>query len=63
VTQRIVAGARRRGVMIIPGIKNANYGKGGDRIQIAPPYVISQLEVGIIVDVLDQVIGEVAGTL
>ena len=63
MTERIVAGARRRGVMIIPGIKNANYGKGGDHIQITPPYVISQAEVGIVVDVLDEVIGEVAGTL
>jgi adenosylmethionine-8-amino-7-oxononanoate aminotransferase len=63
VTERIVAGARRRGVMIIPGIKNANYGKGGDHIQITPPYAISQAEIDIVVDVLDEVIGEVAGTL
>lgn len=63
VTERVVAGARQRGVMIIPGIKNANYGKGGDHIQITPPYVISQAEVDIIVDALDEAIGEVAGTV
>jgi 4-aminobutyrate aminotransferase-like enzyme len=63
VTERIVAGARRRGVMLIPGIRDANYGKGGDHIQITPPYVISEAEVDIIVDVLDEVIGEVAATL
>jgi adenosylmethionine-8-amino-7-oxononanoate aminotransferase len=63
VTERIVAGARQRGVMIIPGIKNANYGKGGDHIQITPPYVISQAEIDIIVDALDEAIGEVAGAL
>ena len=63
VTERIVAGARRRGVMLIPGIGDANYGKGGDHIQITPPYVISEAEVDVIVDVLDEVIGEVAATL
>jgi len=63
VTERIVAGARRRGVMLIPGIKDANYGKGGDHIQITPPYVISESEVDEIVDALDAAIGEVAATL
>jgi adenosylmethionine-8-amino-7-oxononanoate aminotransferase len=63
VTERIVAGARERGVMIIPGIKNANYGKGGDHIQITPPYVITEAEIDTIVDVLDDTIREVAHTL
>ena len=63
VTERIVAGVRRRGVMLIPGIKDANYGKGGDHIQITPPYVISETEVDEIVDALDEAIGEVAATL
>ena len=63
VTERIVAGARRRGVMLIPGTKDANYGKGGDHIQITPPYVISEVEVDEIVDVLDEAIGEVAASL
>jgi len=63
VTERIVASARQRGVMLIPGIKDANYGRGGDHIQITPPYVISEAEVDIIVDVLDEAIAEVAATL
>ncbi len=63
LTERIVAGARKRGVMVIPGIRDANYGKGGDHIQITPPYVISEAEVDIIVDVLDETIGEVARSL
>ena len=63
LTERIVAGARKRGVMIIPGIKDSNYGQGGDHIQITPPYVISQTEVDNIVDVLDETIGEIAASL
>jgi adenosylmethionine-8-amino-7-oxononanoate aminotransferase len=63
LTERIVAGARKRGVMIIPGIKDSNYGQGGDHIQITPPYVISQSEVDVIVDVLDETIGEIAASL
>ena len=58
-----VAGARARGVMIIPGMKNSNHGKGGDHIQITPPYIISQSEVDELVDVLDDVIGEVTRDL
>ena len=58
-TEKVVAGARARGVMIIPGMKNSNHGKGGDHIQITPPYIISQSEVDELVDVLDDVIGEV----
>lgn len=63
VSERIVAGARERGVMLIAGIKDANYGKGGDHIQITPPYVISQAEVDVIIDVLDDTISEVARSL
>jgi adenosylmethionine-8-amino-7-oxononanoate aminotransferase len=63
LTERIVAGARKRGVMIIPGIKDSNYGQGGDHIQITPPYIISQTEVDNIVDVLDETIGEIAASL
>jgi adenosylmethionine-8-amino-7-oxononanoate aminotransferase len=59
-TERVVAGARQRGVMVIPGIKDANYGKGGDHIQITPPYIISAEEVDKIVDALDAAIGEVS---
>ena len=63
LTERIVAGARKRGVMIIPGIKDSNYGQGGDHIQITPPFIISQSEVDIIVDVLDETIGEITASL
>ena len=34
-----------------------------DHIQITPPYIISQAEVDIIVDALDETIREVAATL
>jgi adenosylmethionine-8-amino-7-oxononanoate aminotransferase len=63
LTERIVAGARKRGVMVIPGMKDANYGKGGDHIQITPPFVISETEVDELVDALDEAIAEVTNSL
>lgn len=56
LTGRIVAEARARGVLVIPGMKNSNHGKGGDHIQLSPPYVITQGEVDEVVDVLDDVL-------
>mgnify|MGYP000964193411 CR=1 FL=1 len=44
-------------------MKNAAHGKGGDHIQITPPYIITQPEVDELVDALDAAIGEVARTL
>jgi adenosylmethionine-8-amino-7-oxononanoate aminotransferase len=63
LTERVVAGARKRGVMVIPGMKDANYGKGGDHIQITPPFVISETEVDELVDALDEAIAEVTQSL
>jgi adenosylmethionine-8-amino-7-oxononanoate aminotransferase len=63
VTNKIVTRAREKGVLIIPGMKNSNHGRGGDHVQITPPYVITQDEVDEVVSVLDEVIGEVAREL
>ena len=41
------------GVLIRPGVPNVNYGRGGDHIQITPPYIIEREEIDQIVDALD----------
>jgi adenosylmethionine-8-amino-7-oxononanoate aminotransferase len=59
LTQRVVRGAFNRGVIVIGGTPGVNYGRGGDHIQITPPYVITAEQVDTIVGVLDETIGEV----
>jgi len=59
VTERIVKGAFARGLMLIGGTPNPNYGRGGDHLQITPPYVITREEIDQLVDGLDAVLGEV----
>jgi adenosylmethionine-8-amino-7-oxononanoate aminotransferase len=59
-TARLVAGMKERGVIVGGGVPGANFGKDGDHIQITPPYIISKPEIDILVDALDDVIGELA---
>jgi adenosylmethionine-8-amino-7-oxononanoate aminotransferase len=56
VTARVASGMRDRGVIINPGVPGANYGRGGDHIQISPPFVINNAEIDRIVDALDDVL-------
>ena len=63
VTRRVFAGALERGVLIIPGVPGANYGKGGDHIQISPPYVVTDAELDRIADVLDDTLSEIEAAL
>ncbi|MEX2632284.1 MAG: aspartate aminotransferase family protein [Tistlia sp.] len=58
--ERVVAAARERGVLLIVGNPNVNYGRGGDQIQITPPYVITEAEIDRIVEVLDEALASVA---
>jgi adenosylmethionine-8-amino-7-oxononanoate aminotransferase len=51
--QRLVARMRDNGVLIAAGIPGANFGKDGDHIQISPPFVIDETEVGHLIDALD----------
>jgi len=60
VAQRIAAAAKARGVLLIVGIPNVNYGRGGDQLQLTPPYVITESEIDQIVDVLDEAMTEAA---
>jgi adenosylmethionine-8-amino-7-oxononanoate aminotransferase len=53
-TSRIASRMRQDGVIINPGVVGANYGQGGDHIQITPPFIISEEEVDHIVDALDE---------
>ncbi|CDX48896.1 Aminotransferase, class III [Mesorhizobium plurifarium] len=55
-TSRLVAGMRERGVIVGGGVPGANFGQGGDHIQITPPFIVTEEEIDIIVDTLDEVI-------
>lgn len=59
LTGRIVSGMKKRGVIVGGGVPGANFGQGGDHIQITPPYIVTEAEIDIIVDTLDEVLREV----
>jgi adenosylmethionine-8-amino-7-oxononanoate aminotransferase len=63
LTERIVAGAEDKGVLLRQGAVGCNYNNGGDHVQISPPYVITRAEVDAVVAVLDEVLYEVEPTL
>jgi adenosylmethionine-8-amino-7-oxononanoate aminotransferase len=63
LTERIVARAEERGLLLRQGVGGANYGHGGDHIQITPPYIISRGEIDELVSVLDSVLHEVGAEL
>ncbi len=63
VTERVVALAERRGLLLRQGAPGANYASGGDHIQISPPYVITRGEIDELVSGLDGVIGDVEAQL
>ena len=63
LTRRIVRGTLERGVLILPGVPGANYGRGGDHLHISPPYVITAAEIDLVADVLDATLAEIEATL
>jgi adenosylmethionine-8-amino-7-oxononanoate aminotransferase len=63
LTQRIVRGAMERGVLILPGVPGANYGRGGDHIHLSPPYIITDAEIDLVADVLDATLTEIEASL
>jgi adenosylmethionine-8-amino-7-oxononanoate aminotransferase len=63
VTERVVALAEDRGLLLRQGAPGANYASGGDHIQITPPYIISRSEIDELVAILDGVIGDVEAQL
>ncbi|TWI31232.1 adenosylmethionine-8-amino-7-oxononanoate aminotransferase [Paracoccus sulfuroxidans] len=56
ITSRLVAMMRERGVIVGAGVPGANYGKGGDHIQISPPFIISEAEIDTLTGALDEVL-------
>jgi adenosylmethionine-8-amino-7-oxononanoate aminotransferase len=63
LTRRIVRGAMDRGVIILPGVAGANYGRGGDHIHLSPPYIISPAEIDLVAEALDGTLTEIEATL
>jgi adenosylmethionine-8-amino-7-oxononanoate aminotransferase len=63
LTQRIVRGAMERGVLILPGVAGANYGRGGDHIHLSPPYIITAAEIDLVADALDGTLTEIEASL
>lgn len=61
-TARLAAQMRLRNVIINPGVAGANYGRGGDHIQISPPFVITEDQIDQIVDALDGSLTAIART-
>jgi adenosylmethionine-8-amino-7-oxononanoate aminotransferase len=63
LTQRIVQGTLARGVLILPGVAGANYGRGGDHIHLSPPYIITPAEIDLVAEALDGTLTEIEASL
>lgn len=63
VTDRLVATAQTKGLLLREGTPDANYGKGGDQIQVSPAYVITTEEIDRLVDLLGESIDDVLADL
>lgn len=53
-TAKIVSHMRVNGVLVAAGIPGINHGQGGDHIQISPPFTISESEIDVLLDGLDE---------
>jgi adenosylmethionine-8-amino-7-oxononanoate aminotransferase len=58
ITDRVVSGMRRRGVLVGSGVPGINYGRDGDHIQLTPPLIIEDEEIDTVVTTLDAVLSE-----
>ena len=63
LTRRIVRGALERGVLILPGVAGANYGRGGDHVHLSPPYIVTPAEIDLVAGVLDDTLTEIEASL
>lgn len=54
---------RRRGVIVAAGVPNINFGRDGDHMQISPPFIVTEAEVDLIVEVLEDALAEVTRSL
>lgn len=63
VTQLIVQHMRANGVVVAAGVPLVNFGRNGDHLQISPPLIVSEAEIGVIVDTLDAALTTVSKSL
>ena len=61
ITDEVVRVAEENGLLLREGTPDANYGKGGDQIQISPAYVITNEEIDILVKILGHTLDSVLG--
>jgi len=59
IGRRVVEGMRARGVIVAPGITAGDGRRGGDQIQISPPFTIREAEIGVLIGALDEVLTEI----
>ena len=59
VAERVVRHMRDNRVVITAGVPLANFGRDGDHLQISPPFTISEQEVSIIIEALDDALGTI----
>ncbi|MDI2099429.1 aspartate aminotransferase family protein [Ruicaihuangia caeni] len=60
VARRVVDACEQRGLALLPGSPDADFGNGGDLIQISPAYVIDEAQIDELVGTLEEAIVEVA---
>jgi adenosylmethionine-8-amino-7-oxononanoate aminotransferase len=58
-TARLVRAMRDRNVLVAAGAPQSNLGRHGDHIQISPPFIISERDIGEILATLDSALAEV----
>ena len=59
----IVKEALAEGMNILPGSGGCADGINGDRIEISPPFIVREVEIDTIVDILDRVLGRIEDRL
>ncbi len=59
LTEQVVRVAEEKGLLLRQGTAGSNFNRGGDHVQISPPYVITEAEIDEIVDVLDATLTDV----
>jgi adenosylmethionine-8-amino-7-oxononanoate aminotransferase len=59
VTERMVRHMRDNGVIVAAGVPLANFGRDGDHLQISPPFTITEQEISIIVEALDDALSSI----
>lgn len=59
VADRVAAACRDRGVIVSPGAPQVDDFRGGDQLHVAPPYIISEGDLDLIVEVIGDSVDDV----